>query len=162
MKKLFIIRHAKSDWNNLSLKDFNRPLNKRGFKNAPFMGQVLKDMDVMPDLILSSPAIRAITTARLISNEIVYKKEIQTNKKIYEASLETLDNIVRSIDNKHDTVFLVGHNPSASFLAFNFCGLNEDIPTCAVIQIDFDTNTWADISLDNSKLISYDYPKKYK
>ena len=162
MKKLFIIRHAKSDWNNLSLKDFNRPLNKRGFKNAPFMGQVLKDMDVMPDLILSSPAIRAITTARLISNEIVYKKEIQTNKKIYEASLETLDNIVHSIDDKYETVFLVGHNPSVSFLAFNLCGLNEDIPTCAVIQIDFDTNTWADISLDNSKLISYDYPKKYK
>jgi len=162
MKKLFIIRHAKSDWSDLTLRDFARPLNKRGFKNAPFMGKQLKKLEVNPDLIISSPALRAITTAKLISKEINYTKEIQTDENIYEASLHALLDILNKLDDKNEQVFLVGHNPSLSFLVETLSGLDTDIPTCAVVQIDFDTDTWENISLKNSTLVSYDYPKKYK
>ena len=70
IKKLYIIRHAKSDWSDDTLKDFDRPLNKRGLKNAPFMGSLLKNKNINPDLILSSPALRAITTAEIIANRV--------------------------------------------------------------------------------------------
>ena len=76
MKKLFVIRHAKSSWKDYSLDDFDRPLNKRGFLNAPFMGDYLKGRAVVPDIILSSPALRAKTTADIIANRVKYKKQI--------------------------------------------------------------------------------------
>ena len=86
MKKLYIIRHAKSSWKDFSLADYDRPLNKRGFFNAPFMGNILKEKRVMPDLILSSPALRAKTTAEIIAKSIHYVDKIVFDKKIYEAS----------------------------------------------------------------------------
>ena len=100
IKKLYIIRHAKSDWSDDTLKDFDRPLNKRGLKNAPFMGSLLKNKNINPDLILSSPALRAITTAEIIANRVEYKNNIETNKSIYETPYSTLEKIIYEIDDK--------------------------------------------------------------
>lgn len=162
MKKLFIIRHGKSDWSDPSLEDFDRPLNKRGLKNSSFMGKVLRKDEVVPDLILSSPAKRAYTTAKLIAKEIKYKEKIVLDKDIYEADYQTLVDILREVNDKNKTVFIVGHNPGFSDLADFLCGLDKDIPTCAIVEIEFNTRSWENISIDNASLISYDYPKKHK
>ena len=160
MKKLFIIRHAKSDWDDSNLDDFDRPLNKRGEKNAPFMGQLLTNKNIKPDLIISSPALRAITTAQLIAKEVNYEKTITPNQYIYEAYVTSLQEIIEYIHDSNDTVFLVGHNPGVSALAYMLCDLKENLPTCAVVEIQFDCNSWMDVNKSNSKLISYDFPKK--
>ena len=162
MKKLFIIRHAKSDWNDTSLDDFDRPINKRGEKNAPFMGQLIAKKNIKPDLIISSPALRAITTAKLIAKEVNYEKTITPNQYIYEAYVTSLQEIVQYIHDSNETVFLVGHNPGVSALAYMLCDLKENLPTCSIVEIEFDCNSWMDACKENSKLISYEYPKKYK
>lgn len=106
MKKLFIIRHAKSDWSDIRLDDFDRDLNKRGYKNAPFMGKLLKNKDIKPDLILSSPARRTLLTAEIIAKEIGYEKDILTNQNMYESTSKVLENIVKNIPDENNMVFL--------------------------------------------------------
>ena len=162
MKKLIIIRHAKSDWNDTALDDFDRPLNQRGIDNAPFMGKKLKEKKISPDLIISSPALRAITTAELIAKEVEYTDTIVQNQYIYEAYVNTLQDIVSYIPDTNDTVFLIGHNPGVSALAYMLCNLKESIPTSATVEIDFDCNSWMDVSKENGTLISYDFPKKFQ
>ncbi len=162
MKKLFIIRHAKSDWEDSSLDDFDRPINKKGEKNAPFMGQILANKNIKPDLIISSPALRAITTAQLIAKEVNYEKNITPNQYIYEAYVTSLQEIIEYIHDSNETVFLVGHNPGVSALAYMLCDLKENLPTCSIVEIEFNCNSWMDASKGNSKLVSYDYPKKFK
>jgi phosphohistidine phosphatase len=162
MKKLYIIRHAKSSWKDLMLNDFERPLNKRGEKDAPFMGKLLKQKGVFPDAILSSPAARAKTTALKIAKEINFSKEIIYERKIYEASATTLISVVKSIDDKYKVVFLFGHNPGLNMLAESIIGFHENIPTCGIVEVEFDCKKWSKISSKNAKLISFEYPKKYR
>lgn len=162
MKKVYLIRHAKSSWKDFSLEDFERPLNKRGKSDAPLMGAKLHNKKVVPDTILSSPALRAKTTAEIIAKKIGFEKEILYKKDIYEASATTLHKILTKIADKKSIVFLFGHNPSLNELAENYIHFNENIPTCAVVEIAFDCNSWADISAENASLVSFDYPKKEK
>ncbi|MFA6138323.1 MAG: histidine phosphatase family protein [Sulfurimonas sp.] len=162
MKKLYIIRHAKSSWKEISLDDFERPLNKRGKADAPFMGSKLKEKRVMPDLILSSPALRAKTTAEIIAKKVEFKKEIVFDENIYEASATTLHKILTKIADKKNVAFVFGHNPSLNELAEKYINFDENIPTCGVVEIEFDCDSWADISAENARLVSFDYPKKYK
>jgi len=162
MKKLVIIRHAKSDWEDTTIDDYDRPLNDRGFSDAPFMGQFLKKRGLVPDLIMCSPALRAIKTAELIAKEVDYDKIICPNQYIYEAYVNTLQDIVSFINDDNETVFLVGHNPGVSALAYMLCELKESVPTCATVEIDFDCDSWMEVSKSNSTLISYDFPKKLK
>lgn len=160
MKKLFIIRHAKSSWKDYSLDDFDRPLNKRGFKNAPFMGDYLEARRITPDIILSSPALRAKTTAKIIANKIEYNKKIVYEKSIYEADTRTLHNTLNALDNRYNIVFLIGHNPGLNLLVESYVGLNENIPTCGVVELEVQADSWKDISSENIKLLSFNYPKK--
>jgi len=162
MKKLVIIRHAKSDWEDTSLDDFDRPLNKRGLKDAPIMGKILKTKELIPDIIISSPALRARTTAELIAKEVNYTKNITPNQYIYEAYVNMLIEIVNTLVDTAETVFLVGHNPGVSALAYMLCDLKENIPTSATVEIDFDCDSWMDVSKENATLISYDFPKNHK
>lgn len=162
MKKVYLIRHAKSSWKDFSLDDFERPLNNRGKSDATLMGVKLHDKKVVPDTILSSPAVRAKTTAEIIAKKIGFEKEIVYKKDIYEASATTLHKILTKIADKKSIVFLLGHNPSLNELAENYIHFNENIPTCAVVEIEFDCNSWADISAENARLVSFDYPKKEK
>lgn len=162
MKKLVIIRHAKSDWEDTNLDDYDRPLNQRGLNDAPFMGKFLHKKGLKPDIIMSSPALRAITTAELISKEVKYEKVIYPNQYIYEAYVNALQEIVSFIHDDNDTVFLVGHNPGVSALAYMLSDLKESVPTCSVVEIDFDSDSWMDVSKENSTLISYESPKTLK
>lgn len=160
MKKLYLIRHAKSDWSNPSLDDFDRPLNKRGKKNAPFMGEVLFNKKVFPDLIISSPAYRARETAIQIASQISYHDEIMYNEYLYEASLKTILEIVNYIDDENDEVFLIGHNPGLNMLAFYLLDFNDNIPTCGILEIEFNCDTWREATKKNAKFVSFEYPKK--
>ncbi len=160
MKKLYLIRHAKSDWSNPSLDDFDRPLNKRGNKNAPFMGRILRKKEVSPDLIISSPAYRARETAKKIAKKVNYREEIMYNEYIYGASLPTILEIINFIEDEYDEVFLIGHNPGLNMLAFYLVDFNKNLPTCGIIEIEFDCQTWRDAVRKCAKLISFEYPKK--
>lgn len=160
MKKLYIIRHAKSSWKDETLNDFERPLSKRGKANAPMMGERLKKNGVMPDVIISSPAKRAKTTAEMIAKEIGYKKKVLFDENIYESSVDKLRKILMALDDKNKAVFLVGHNPSLNDLAHYYVDFGANIPTCGVVEIAFASKKWAEIEPKNAKLLSFDYPKK--
>ena len=162
MKKLFIIRHAKSSWKDYSLNDFDRPLNKRGKLNAPFMGDKLKEKKIVPDIIVSSPALRAKTTAEIIAKKVKYLKKIIFKKEIYDADIGALHNILTKLNDENSVLFLFGHNPDLNMLAEEYVDFDENIPTCGVVEIEFDCDKWKDISSKNAKFISFDYPKRYK
>jgi len=160
MKTLYIIRHAKSSWKDMSLDDYDRPLNKRGKLNAPLMGSRLKKETVKPDIILSSPAKRAKSTAKIIAKKLKYSKDIVFNKDIYDADVGVLHNILTKLDDEEEIVFLFGHNPDLEMLVEHYVEFDENIPTCGIVEIEFDCKRWTDICAKNAKLISFDYPKK--
>jgi len=162
MKTLYLIRHAKSDWSNPFLNDFDRPLNKRGEKNAPFMGKYLASQNIYPDIIISSPAKRAKTTAKFIAKAISFEDEIIYDESIYEADHFDLINLIKVQEDKVNTIFLFGHNPSFNILASQLVDFRENIPTCGIVQINFDCKKWKNINSSNAQLIRFEYPKKYK
>lgn len=161
MKKLLLVRHAKSDWNNPSLPDFDRPLNKRGDRDAPKMAEKLLNKHIVPQKLVSSPALRAFTTAKYFADVFnIDKKEIQTEPAIYEASVSALLNIVNRFDNRYDFVALFGHNPGITSFAINLCDTDVfDMPTCGVILIEFPFDDWKMISKDTGQQTLYDFPK---
>ncbi len=159
MKKLYIIRHAKSSWSDEKLDDFERPLNKRGKENAPMMGERLKEKGIMPDIIISSPAKRAKTTAEIIAQKVGYKNILFLDD-IYEAAPETLHKILSKLEDSYKVVFLVGHNPSLNALAEKLVGFDENIPTCGIVEIEFKCKKWSEIDSKNARIVMFDYPKK--
>ena len=163
MKTLYIVRHAKSSWKYPNLDDFERPLNKRGRKNAPLMGKVLKELKVSPDLIISSPANRAAMTARIIAGKINYPLEnILYCETIYEFSESALIHIVKQIDSAVNKAMIVGHNPATNGLA-NYIGDQpiSNIPTAGVFCVDLDISSWAKISEHCGKFKFLEFPKKH-
>ena len=163
MKTLYLVRHAKSSWKYSDLDDFERPLNKRGHKNAPFMGRVLKKLKVTPDLVISSPANRAAMTARIIAAAINYPlKDIRYSATLYELSKNTLTRIVKQIDDSVNKAMVVGHNPTINGLA-NYIGDQHvgNIPTCGVFCVSLDISSWAKISEQCGKLKFFEFPKKH-
>jgi phosphohistidine phosphatase len=163
MKTLYLVRHAKSSWKYPNLDDFERPLNKRGRKNAPFMGSVLKKLKVAPDLLISSPANRAATTARIIADTIDYPLEkIQYNETIYASSEYDLVQVIQQLDNSVNRVMLVSHNPALTDLA-NSIGDTaiSNIPTCGVFCVNLNISSWAKIGEQRGKLKFFEFPKKH-
>ena len=162
MKRLLLVRHAKSSWNNTNLSDFDRPLNNRGKRDAPFMGQRLTVLTAAPDQILSSTAKRAITTARLLAGEMgIPEEEIITKDYLYLADHQTVLDLIRGSDNNLNSVMIVGHNPGITDLAnYLHAGLVENIPTCRAFCLDFGTS-WKEIKKDGGNLQFFDYPKKH-
>lgn len=164
MKTLFLIRHAKSSWKNAGLTDFERPLNSRGKKDAPFMGKVLKKRNVTPDLIFVSPAKRAFKTAKLIAKEIEYpQSKIIVDKAIYEGSVYQILELIQRIDDSNNIVFLIGHNPDFTSLANYLSNYSvTNIPTCGIFCIDFEINSWQQISEGSGIFKFFDFPKNYQ
>jgi phosphohistidine phosphatase len=161
MKRLFVMRHAKSSWKDLTLDDFDRPLNKRAKKDVPFMAQIFKDRVLKIDLILSSPARRAKSTAKQVAKVLEYKSKILYKDEIYEASSQTLNKLLKNLDDKHSVVCLFGHNPGLNDLLEKYVGFEENLPTSGVVEIEFQCESWRELSDKNATLKSFDYPKKY-
>jgi len=164
MKHVYLIRHGKSSWKDESLSDEERPLKRRGEQDAKLMAKILKNRGVMPELIVSSPAKRALRTAQIFAERLDYdEKKIVVNKLLY---FEGIDNIIKTIqqlDDKLSTVFMFGHNPDFTELANRFSKETIDnVPTCGVIGIEFDVASWKKTAFGNGKMIFYDYPSNYR
>lgn len=127
------------------------------------MAKLLCSYEVKPDLIISSSAKRALTTAKAFADELGYKKsEVLSTDDLYHADDNDILEIVKSIEDSCDTVLLFGHNPDLTYFANSICDYNTDnIPTCGIICIDFNVNSWNEVAFGKGKFISFEYPKKY-
>ncbi len=163
MKLIYLVRHAKSSWNNSSLSDFDRPLNKRGLYEACLMGDVLKQQNIHLNRIFSSSANRALSTAKILANSLSYPLEdIIESQKVYEASVDDLLNITRQLTDDIHTIMLVGHNPGLSWLINSLCNdSNLNLTTCGVCGIELDCHSWKNIGETLGKCILFDDPENH-
>jgi phosphohistidine phosphatase len=163
MKRLLICRHAKSSWNDPEMRDFDRPLNKRGKGDAPEMGRRLVTHGIHPDLICASPAVRALETACQYADQLGYPQaQIRFDPMQYSASVSLLLALIREMDSKVDTLMLVGHNPESTMLANFLSALAiENIPTSGIVALEFAVHSWQDVSPGSGSLLFFDYPKKF-
>lgn len=161
MKRLVVIRHAKSSWKDPGLRDFDRPLNKRGKTDAPEMGRRLARRSLVPDSLLSSPAKRAIRTAEIIAGAIGFPPgRITCIDRLYGAGFADLLGILQGLDDAAQTVFLVGHNPGLTDLINSICSACLDnLPTCGLFCADFEISSWKEIGRRRGKCVFMDFPK---
>jgi phosphohistidine phosphatase len=157
MKKLLLIRHAKATHES-GYADFDRPLKQSGMQDALLMADIIKDRSIVPEYIMSSPALRTLTTAQIFA-EHLHLPPSGTDPKIYEASEYALVNVINNLPNEYDYIGLVGHNPGISQLLYYLTGQLRDVPTCAVALISFDNDDWHSISSEDGHLSFYDSPK---
>ncbi len=163
MKTLYLIRHAKSDWHDGSGSDFERGLNKRGEKAIITMSEALKKMHIVPDLILSSSAKRARLTTRGLAKNLKYQGEIRYLDALYLADIETMETIIRGLDDRYNTVFLVGHNPDLTLWFNLLTGSDIDnIPTLGIAGVAFPVEKWNQIRHKKAKKTFFIYPKMFK
>ena len=143
MKELLIMRHAKSSWSNVHLSDHQRPLNKRGKNDAPRMGKLLKRMELTPDLIISSTAERAMTTAELAALSSDYEQEIELTSDFYHAEPEAYLEVLRDVDDKYGRVMVVGHNPGMEDLVELLSGHATRFTTANIAHIRLPIDNWS-------------------
>jgi phosphohistidine phosphatase len=163
MKTLYVIRHAKSSWDDADKADFDRPLNERGKRDAPRMGKRLKEKKITPDLMLSSPAKRALSTCKRIAKILGYSKEkIKTDKNLYHASDDGILSVIQALKEKHSAVMIFGHNPGltdfVNSLMSEEIGI-ENIPTCGIVCFQMNIESWSQLTWGIGKMIFFDYPK---
>ncbi len=162
MKTLTLVRHAKSSWKDNSLADRDRPLNKRGERDAPDMGRRIAEAGIRPSLIVSSPAVRAWTTAKAVAKEIGYPSEfLQRDRDLYLGSLSDILDVVVAQDNGFNSLMLFGHNPGfTDFANYLVPGLTNNVPTAGVVSVNIDQDDWNLDEQPAAELVLYDYPKK--
>lgn len=163
MKSLYIIRHAKSSWDSGAKSDFDRPLNKRGQRDAPLMGSVLKERGVLPDLILSSSAKRAKKTALIIAQKIGYKEDDAIfDEDLYLASANEILEMIQNVDSHVETLFVIAHNPGMTDFINYFCKERiSNLPTTGVFFMEFDILDWKSLKANSAQNCFFDYPKKH-
>jgi len=161
MKSLFLIRHAKSSWDNPSLSDFERPLNERGKTDAPAMTKKLGKKKLKLDAVVSSPAKRAKQTAKHFTKEFdLKKKNIFFDPSLYEAGEENFYEVVENLKNKWDGVAIVSHNPGITSFADSLTETKiDDMPTCSIFAIKIDADKWKDFRTAKKEFWFFDYPK---
>ncbi len=163
MKKIYLVRHAKSSWDDNKVKDIERTLNKRGEKDAPLMGKVLKEKGITPDLIISSHAERALKTAKLFCNELdIDENNILIHKDLYNAGRKDILQVIHQFDDNINTAMLFSHNPGLTDLA-NFLtnGKVYDLPTCGIVSLNCQIDNWAELDDSNCEIDFFEYPKKH-
>ena len=163
MKTVFFVRYAKSSWDNPSLRDIERPLNKRGQRDAPFMGKLLHGKGIKPDRLISSPANRAFTTAKYFAKALgIREEDILADKRIYDAYPEDILDILQELPGEDSIVLLFGHNPTLTGVANLFTeDYISNVPTCGVFRVDADIDSWPDFREGKGRLTEYHYPKQY-
>jgi phosphohistidine phosphatase len=162
MKTLYVIRHAKSSWDNPLLADADRPLNARGEADAPRMGKRLNNRTVRPNLMVSSPALRAWDTCTAIAKVIDYPlSNIKKNKNLYHAQDDEILSIVQHFDNALDSVWILGHNPGLTDFVNQLTDESIDnIPTCGVVACSLAIQRWDEADWKKGTVLYFDYPKK--
>lgn len=165
MKTIFFIRHAKAVEHVSSIEDFDRPLIDKGIINAHLIGKLLGQQHEKPQLIISSPAARAMHTAIIMSKELNYSySKIVLEEKLYESSIDNYFQVIKQTNDTIQNIFLFAHNPTIT----EVCNLLTDasigidvVPTSGVVGIRFDINTWQKIDTAKGTLILLDFPKKH-
>jgi phosphohistidine phosphatase len=163
MKTVYFIRHAKSSWSDFSLKDSERPLNKRGLRDAPFMAKLFVAKERHPDIIHSSPAVRAYTTAKYFAQALSKTEEdVQQDPKLYLGDEDYIINKIQETSSEADTICFFGHNPTTTHMANIF---HEDyipnVPTAAIVKIQADIADWKHFTPDTASFVTMHYPKQY-
>lgn len=161
MKRLILIRHAKSDWEDSGLKDFDRPLNSRGHRVAPRMGLFLKENGIQPEKIFTSTAVRALTTTEYISEQLGLEDDVIENDELYHASARKLLAEITGADNSLNAIAFVGHNPDFTYFIEYVTGEEiGNLPTCGVAVIDFEFDSWEMVSEKTGNLFQLYLPKE--
>lgn len=162
MKSITLLRHAKSSWSAADLNDRERPLNKRGERDAPVIGGRLSEQDIRPSLILSSPAIRAWTTAKIVADSINYPREfLQRDERLYLASVESILTVIEEQDTGFNHLMIVGHNPGLTeFANFLAPDVTPNLPTCGLVSVTIDCDDWDLRAHPVMTLKLFDYPKR--
>jgi len=160
MKTLFIMRHAKSSWDDASLADFDRPLNKRGEKAALFMGEFMHENGLEPSIMINSPAVRARKTAKLVKKAGGFRCELNFDEHIYEASPHALLHVVSDIDDAYPSAMLVGHNPGMEGLIRLLTAAVERMSTATLAVIDLDITRWNEVRDRSGRLRNVFRPKE--
>jgi len=160
MKTLILVRHAKSSWSEPGLADRDRVLNDRGRRNAPEMGKRLAKHHLKPDVILSSPAVRALATAQLMAEELDCKRaDIRVDDRLYAAEADELVEVVRELGDGPKRVMVVGHNPEMTDLAQRLSGTIDHMPTCTVAVFTFDIASWRDLPAAEAQSTAFHTPR---
>ncbi len=163
MKNLYLIRHAKSDWSDENKSDFERGLNKRGEKAILTMANVLKEKKIMPDIILSSAAKRAKLTAKGLAKEIEYSGKIKYIDALYMAEPETIQELIKDINNTVNTLFIVGHNPETTELSNMLINdYIDNVPTLGIVALKLPIDDWKAFKIEEGKMQFFIYPKMFK
>ena len=161
MKSIYLIRHAKSSWENPKLSDHQRPLNKRGLRDAPIMGQKLKNLYLPPDKIICSSAKRAKQTAELIEKKWLSSKSIESSDLLYEQPISSILNLIQSNPEDFNSLALVFHNPTVTQITNLLCSSSfQDVPTCSVLVISCNKKKWSSVDIGTCNLVNFEYPKK--
>ncbi len=162
MKTLYIIRHAKSDWPDAGLHDIERPLAPRGLKDAPLMAQVLMKKGRMPEIMISSPALRAFTTCRIFCTELKLDTDaIVIQPELYFGDIALIEKLIQAAFAEADTICIFGHNPTFSVLANHFAPeFGGEMPTCGIVAITFNGSTPEKVEAGKGKMLWFEYPKK--
>lgn len=161
MKTLLILRHAKSSWDNTHLADHDRPLKKRGRRDASRIGRLLDDEELIPDLIISSSAKRAMTTAKAAARDSGYSGDLLVTRHFYHADPESYFDVLRDISDEFSRVLIVGHNPGMEELLEEITGSYERMPTAALAHVVVSIDSWRqlDESVD-ALLVHFWRPKE--
>ena len=162
-KRILIMRHAKSSWSDEKLRDFDRPLNSRGKKDAPAMGRYLKELDIIPDQIFSSPAERAKQTVLAVSKEIGLSSDsIHWDEELYFGDPMAYLTAIRSADQDSSVIMTVGHNPMSAELmsALSMQSFTHHVPTAALACFEADVESWKDVKQSGCKLLWIVSPKE--
>lgn len=160
MKTLLLLRHAKSDWGDSSLRDFDRPLSSRGERDAPRIGKALRKRAVEPDFILSSPAARARATVQAVKQAAKLDAEISFDDSVYGASSSELMKIIRSLPIESACTLMVGHNPGFEDVVDRLTGEHQRMPTAALACIEFDLDQWNNVENGRGRLVWLLTPKQ--
>jgi len=160
MKRLVLVRHAKAEQGGYD-RDFSRELAQRGRDDAHRLGSELRDLGIIPDYIISSPANRALTTARIFAEETGFQRDKIVEKKGLYFDYSTFDFIemIKEVPGNVQTLFVFGHNPFMYYIASNLCAdFHGDMPTCSTVLIDFNIDTWQELEARQGNLNKHLYP----
>lgn len=163
VKEVCFVRHAKSNWDHPGLKDYDRPLDARGLRDAPMMAKKMKGLGLVPDLIITSGANRARSTATFFNAEFGLPQDrFIIEDDIYEASAEVIFRVLRNAPDDARFVYLFGHNPGFTYVANSLSGIHIDnVPTCGVVHAQAMIDSWSKFKPEYAGFIGFHYPKQY-